>query len=314
MAPCPLAVAAHHLSLDSVQVQGLGHLCPVASAAHQHPGGDTPPAGPLDRPHTLVTHRRGAWPLWRPESSLWAAEQHACALASPRSPDSLLCPTPFSSPVPRGQGTPPSQPLLTSVSFLYPQAQTPACLQGACTSELCTPVPQAPAHQPLTPSCPCTPDPALRTLTPTPAPQAAACTSTPGATRPLHPPPPGSCPPHPCTSIVHPGGRCTPWGLHPRGTHLRPCVLKHSTRRAPRPLSGPHALPGRRGPTWGGGGTFVALVKLEKEIEVELLVLLQPRHVGTGGVGAGARAGARGPGSGVKVSARGLGFGAGVPA
>lgn len=33
VAPCPLATAAHHLSLDSVQVQGLGHLCSLASAA-----------------------------------------------------------------------------------------------------------------------------------------------------------------------------------------------------------------------------------------------------------------------------------------
>lgn len=59
MASCPLAMAAHHLSLHSVQVQGLGHSCPLLSAARQHPEVDSPPAGLLDRPHTRVTHRQG---------------------------------------------------------------------------------------------------------------------------------------------------------------------------------------------------------------------------------------------------------------
>lgn len=70
----------------------------------------------------------------------------------------------------------------------------------------------------------------------------------------------------------------------------------------------PPCAPAPRGPTCGGrGGALVALVKLEEEIKVELLVLLQPRHVGSGV--RDQRVGVRGQGSGVRGRGRRSGVG-----
>lgn len=80
-----------------------------------------------------------------------------------------------------------------------------------------------------------------------------------------------------------------------RPLHLQPCTPgANSQTLHPRRLH-PDLSSAPRGPTWGGrSGALVALVKLEEKIKVELLVLLQPRHVGPGRAGPGA--GVRGRG------------------
>lgn len=91
-----------------------------------------------------------------------------------------------------------------------------------------------------------------------------------------------------------------------RPLHLQPCTPgANSQTLHPRRLH-PDLSSAPRGPTWGGrSGALVALVKLEEKIKVELLVLLQPRHVGPG------RAGGRGQRPGSRVTARGRGQGPG---
>lgn len=85
-------------------------------------------------------------------------------------------------------------------------------------------------------------------------------------------------------------------------------------RAPPDPDPPPAPAPGRA-PTCGGrDGALVALVKLEEEVKVELLVLLQPRHVGSGVRGPGPESGFedRGPGWGSGLGVRVLGQGSEV--
>lgn len=104
------------------------------------------------------------------------------------------------------------------------------------------------------------------------------------AARPGRTPRPASAPPTPASRA-----------LHPKPAPGRP---------TPRPA--PHRSAASRGPTWGGrGGALVAVVKLEEEIEVELLVLLQPRHVGTDPAGSESGVGGHCPaGEGSRVRVR----------
>lgn len=101
-----------------------------------------------------------------------------------------------------------------------------------------------------------------------------------------------------------------------RPLHLQPCTPgANSQTLHPRRLH-PDLSSAPRGPTWGGrSGALVALVKLEEKIKVELLVLLQPRHVGPGrgpGSEAGIEGHCQGLGSGVTARGRGQGPGFGL--